>query len=456
MKKIIDFFIISFSFFTVIIKNRRAIMKVLTIYFFLLLTFTCFSQTGWQLIYSFPEDIGAICFIDNNIGFAGSGWNASTKKIMKTTDAGNSWNDLIITNNAITRIYFYNYNLGFAIGENGTFYKTTDSGVNWILIPLGETETFRGIYFYNDQIGWSCLGSDKILRTTDGGNNWDNSFTSGAIANEDIEFINEFTGFTVGVYASMYKSTNGGINWNQVTEPMVASMFDIEFINESTGFVVGGTGIAKTANGGNTWSTVLNSGGSQLNSISTFGNKFAWVVGSDKIYYSSNSGINWMSQNFTPYSYLQQISCVDSVNVWVLGDRKLYKTSSGGVTGVEDQNSKLVEKFSLNQNYPNPFNPVTTVSYQVPEREFVTLKVYDLLGREVATLVNEEKPAGSYEVQFNSHSSEVRNLPASRQGLTSGIYFYQLKVYHTNGGAGDPSAISGQVYSETKKMILLK
>jgi len=90
---------------------------------------------------------------------------------MKTTDSGNSWNDLIITNNAITRIYFYNYTLGFAIGENGTFYKTTDSGVSWNLIQLGETETCRGIYFFNEQIGWVCIGPDKILRTTDGGNN---------------------------------------------------------------------------------------------------------------------------------------------------------------------------------------------------------------------------------------------------------------------------------------------
>jgi hypothetical protein len=89
---------------------------------------------------------------------------------------------------------------------------------------------------------------------------------------------------------------------------------------------------------------------------------------------------------------------------------------------------------NLYQNYPNPFNPTTTIKYQIPEISFVTIKVFDILGREVATLVNDEKPAGNYEVQFSSHSVEGRSL-------TSGIYFYQLK-------AGD--------YSETKKMILLK
>ncbi len=100
-------------------------------------------------------------------------------------------------------------------------------------------------------------------------------------------------------------------------------------------------------------------------------------------------------------------------------------------------------QFELQQNYPNPFNPTTNIKYQIPELSFVTLKVYDVLGNKVATLVNEEKPSGSYEVEFsaNSHSGEVRNLPAGRQGLTSGIYFYRLQ-------AGD--------FVETKKMILIK
>jgi N-acetylneuraminic acid mutarotase len=99
-------------------------------------------------------------------------------------------------------------------------------------------------------------------------------------------------------------------------------------------------------------------------------------------------------------------------------------------TNVENSSSELaISNYKLSQNYPNPFNPSTTIKYQLPEMSFVTIKVYDILGREVATLVNEEKPAGSYEVQFTGN------------GLTNGIYFYQLKV--------------GQI-SETKKMILLK
>jgi len=93
-------------------------------------------------------------------------------------------------------------------------------------------------------------------------------------------------------------------------------------------------------------------------------------------------------------------------------------------------------KFNLEQNYPNPFNPITVISYQLPVSGVVTLKVYDILGNEITTLVNEQKEPGTYEVEFNasSHSGEVHKL-------TSGIYFYQIK-------AGD--------YIQTKKMVLIK
>ena len=101
-------------------------------------------------------------------------------------------------------------------------------------------------------------------------------------------------------------------------------------------------------------------------------------------------------------------------------------------TGIENT-SLLVTDFKLFQNYPNPFNPSTTVNFVIPKSSFVNLKVYDVLGREVATLVNEEKPAGEYEVEFNP-ASGIRHL-------ASGIYFYKLQT---------------EDFVETKKMILLK
>jgi hypothetical protein len=103
---------------------------------------------------------------------------------------------------------------------------------------------------------------------------------------------------------------------------------------------------------------------------------------------------------------------------------------NGSSTDIEVDNfSPLPEKYLLEQNYPNPFNPTTIIKYQIPENSFVTLKIYDLLGKEVATLVNKEQTKGFYSTEFNAEK------------LSSGVYFYRLH-------AGS--------FVETRKMILLK
>ena len=114
-------------------------------------------------------------------------------------------------------------------------------------------------------------------------------------------------------------------------------------------------------------------------------------------------------------------------------DSGYYQCLWDETSSIQQYDNKLPNSFLLSQNYPNPFNPSTKISWQSPVGGWQTLKVYDILGNEVATLVNEYRNAGSYEVEFNSASS-IKNL-------ASGIYFYRLQ-------AGD--------YVETKKMILLK
>ena len=99
------------------------------------------------------------------------------------------------------------------------------------------------------------------------------------------------------------------------------------------------------------------------------------------------------------------------------------------VTSVANEKVIAEPKFLLSQNYPNPFNPSTTISYEIPKAGFVWLKLYDVLGREVATLVNEEKIAAKYDIEFKANI------------LASGVYFYQLR-------AGE--------FVQTKKMVLLR
>jgi outer membrane protein assembly factor BamB len=111
----------------------------------------------------------------------------------------------------------------------------------------------------------------------------------------------------------------------------------------------------------------------------------------------------------------------------VAGSNKIKVYTAGNPVSVEDE--KYPDGFELSQNYPNPFNPSTSIQYRVSSISQVILKVYDVLGKEVATLVNEEKPTGSYEVNFNA------------MGLSNGIYLYKLQADN---------------FVETKKMILMK
>jgi hypothetical protein len=138
-------------------------------------------------------------------------------------------------------------------------------------------------------------------------------------------------------------------------------------------------------------------------------------------------------------------------------NKTLYAFYPDAVIGVNEEtsNSKTLD-YKLYQNFPNPFNPSTTIRFELPSSGLVTLKIYDVLGNEVVTLVNEEKLAGDYEVEF---SAKGGSLPAGRHGapggnthnLSSGIYFYQLLVsalQRKDGKAGN--------YIETRKMLLLK
>ena len=133
--------------------------------------------------------------------------------------------------------------------------------------------------------------------------------------------------------------------------------------------------------------------------------------------YTDSIGFNSSGQTFRNYPTVLQGCEIDN---------KVYGNI---ITGIENQQKIILNDFCLSQNYPNPFNSTTKIGYSIPKTSFVTLKVYDILGREVAALVNGEKPAGNYEVEFNGN------------GLSSGIYFYKIQ-------AGN--------FSSVKKMILVK
>jgi hypothetical protein len=173
--------------------------------------------------------------------------------------------------------------------------------------------------------------------------------------------------------------------------------------------------------------------------ICNYNDELLFVCGSDgKIFHSTDAGDSWTEQYSGVTNILNAISLrYDSIGYSVGDTGTIVYTSNGGVSSVNEENLPI--DFSLYQNYPNPFNPVTKIRFRNAHFGFVNLKVYDILGNEVATLVNKELPAGEYEVEFSAKSGSASGGNASN--LSSGIYFYTLR-------AGE--------FIQTKKMILIK
>jgi hypothetical protein len=189
---------------------------------------------------------------------------------------------------------------------------------------------------------------------------------------------------------------------------------------------------------------------------------FALTGPEDEIYITGNVGVE---SGGTTYHGLETVRYnSDGSNAWIAGvnqyagigkglalgaDLSLYavgmfyysviKYSQSNPTGVEQTSSEIPKTFNLEQNYPNPFNPTTTISFSTPLPEFISLKVYDILANEVATLVSEEKPSGNYTVTFSAQGGSASG--GNAYSLSSGTYFYKLQ-------AGS--------FFETKKMLLLK
>ncbi len=146
---------------------------------------------------------------------------------------------------------------------------------------------------------------------------------------------------------------------------------------------------------------------------------------------TTDGGTTWNSQISGTTNNLNSVSFIDSDNGTAVGyDGTILRTTNGGVSFVEEEEiEEIPNEYALSQNYRNPFNPSTNIKYSIPQTSKVVIKVFDILGNEIETLINEEKPIGSYEVNL-----EANDLP-------SGIYFYRLQ-------AGN--------FIQTKKMVLLR
>jgi photosystem II stability/assembly factor-like uncharacterized protein len=404
MKKILLLSIFNFSFFIV----------------------NCYGQQfGWVALNpaSIPPsaDLSDLYFTNHDTGWISS---SSNNSVFKTTDGGLTFTtqNTTLTTNAI---HMVSATEGYCGGASGFVYRTSDGATNWnfhgtiastltdITFPPGSGTGyacgFDGVIYSVTSAGVTAMTSGAIsnlasmsfpVTSNEGwvcGESIIRYYTGGAWVGDQVNitgdwnaiyFVDNQNGWVVG---DRIKHTTNGKNWTEQTNPDTLSraMLDVFFLNANEGWIVGNQGlILHTTNGGTTWTVETNGLTSAL-----------------------LTGVHFTSPT----------------NGYVVGNNKtLLKYTL--LTSAEDEEEQPTE-FKLEQNYPNPFNPSTSIQYAIGTRQFVELKVYDVLGNEIATLVNEEKPAGMYNVQFTMND------------LGSGIYFYKIN-------AGD--------FVQTKKMILIK
>jgi photosystem II stability/assembly factor-like uncharacterized protein len=357
-----------------------------------------------------------ICALDANTAYViGYGSTSAGVGIFKTVDGGKSWtkaaNAFTQTGSFPDAIYFFNPKEGLAIGDQqgGYFeiYTTADSGKTWSRVPSGiipspvaDEGGNVGVVPYVCHTGdafWFATLKNKFLRTTDKGLTWTAiTVATAPKAGDSWCFFPAFKDLNNGLAGDGYvmkRTTNGGVTWDSVATPSRPGTDEVYYVPGTNGsyYVVspysGYTGSMYTKDNGKTWTVV--------DTISRSGVAFL----------SASAGWSNSPSSTQVFKYV------------------------GLPLAVQEKVTGVAREYALYQNYPNPFNPATTIDYQLPKQSFVKLKLFDVLGRETATLVDEAENAGKHSVRF-----EALSLP-------SGVYFYKIET-------GD--------FVQTRRLILLK
>lgn len=332
------------------------------------------------------------------------------------------------------------------IGDNGTgIFRSTNYGLNWtqVFSTSGEIPTVT-VDFTNPGVAWATKwgGGGGFLKSTDYGQTWVAQPTFSGINMWSVH-TNPWDGDEVytGCYScgSTWRTKNGGQTWLQI--PIPSSGYQLYIVDSMTVFAAQGNGFYKL-----TSPFFIPVELESFNAI-VFENSvnLEWITSTElnnagfEIQHSIDSR-NFETIAFVPgfgtttekHSYSYKIENLNR-GIHYFRLKQVDYDGTETLTNIVEvflENS-LVKDFSLSQNYPNPFNPSTKIEYSLPTREFVQLKIYDVLGNEIASLVNEWKDAGNYSIDFNS----------SDLNLTSGIYIYKM-----NAGA----------FTSAKKFSLIK
>ncbi len=350
--------------------------------------------------------------------------------LFKTTDNGNNWIKVFDCTNDVVNLFNDGNNIYASTNGSGV-YISEDKGLTWQQrnSGLGNLKVYS-LWKSGNNLYGATFG-DGIFVSANNGNSW-TSINNG-LSNKFINTIyasgaNLFAGSSS---AGIFISNNGGTSWTQ-SSLTGRNIIVIKGTSSKLYAVTWGSGVYISSDNGANW-TQINSGmGSNLNCLifTRHTDNDLFITTENAIYYSKNGGSSWenLTDNF-PAVAIWSIEVQGNYIFAGTSELGVFKRTLTEVITSVDENKEIPAEFNLFQNYPNPFNPTTSIKYSVPKNSLVKIQVFDILGREVAQLVNQEKQPGNYETKFNASN------------LTSGIYLYRLQV-----GS----------YSQIKKMILIK
>ena len=400
---------------------------------FCLFTTTISLHAQWIATNTGLTDSDIRCFAVSGANLFAGTYASYGGGVFLSTNNGTSW----------TRIYAWEYSV-HALTVSGTnlfaaangVFLSTDNGTSWTAVNSGLISTT----VYALAVSGTNLfagTSGGVFLSTNNGTSWTAVNTGLINVTKRSRYVETLaisgTNLFAGTDDGVFLSTNNGTSWNAVNSGLTNTSINVLAISSTNLFAGTGDGVFLSTNNGTSW-TAENTGltyvGAEALAVSGT-NLFDGNV--EGVFLSTNNGTSWAAAS-------RGANNIYNVNTLTISGTYLYAgTIDNGVwrrplseminTRVEDRNNQIPNHFSLHQNYPNPFNPSTVISYQIASAGKVSLKVYDMLGREVATLVNETKSAGNYTATFNATK------------LPSGVYFYRLQ-------AG--------TYSNTKKLLLLK
>jgi len=435
-----------------------------------------FAQNFWEKISSPTTNFLRTLYFADSL----KGWVAGDSgAIFYTSDGGLNWTrQKTNTTSTIMRLFFLDSEKAWALAwadvanSDNLFYgteilKTTNGGLDWSVEQYKEENAFlRGIYFIDTLKGFMGGVPAKFLATSDGGLNWEpaniDSGTFSYFPVINFKFYNDHYGFACGgrfdIAGVIWKTTNGGDSWTPIDGKYSPpdEVWDMHFFDSLHIIGIGGdpdvfgVGLIYSLDAGESWDyfEIGIPGRAFAMSFRTENEGWAVVPQSELFVTTFDYGYTWTPFTTPDSTQLYDIFFTDSITGYAVGDGGVIVKYKYQIPDyVDDENNLLTTNYELNQNYPNPFNPSTVIGYQIPVSSNITLKVYDILGNDVATLIDEYKPAGKYEFEFNT--SQISSL-------SSGVYFYQLSAVSSETSLSASRQGAEYKFIQTKKMIYSK